>query len=330
MGYKISCLKTKGGELKELLSQGIQILTTIPKRFRIMVMPEGSAHMKQFTFRMKHLALGAIGGSIFFALVIALSAYLLGTWVAERRIASVMQEQHQLQSQVVTLSQRLSNLKQKLTDLAHTDNLLRQGLGLPIVNEEARSAGVGGVVSSEKNGNDPNADALAEDIAELEREIALQKESFTEIQVGIQHQAEIVTHTPSIRPISGGYIGSGYGYRNDPFTGKRKEHEGLDINAPIGTPIYATAPGVVKVARYLTAYGNVLVIDHIYGYQTVYAHMNNFAARVGDKVKRGDIIGYVGRTGRASGPHVHYEVRLHTRPIDPMDFLFDTFAEAKR
>ncbi len=283
--------------------------------------------MKQFTLRFKHLTFGAVGGSIFFVMVIALTAYLVGTFVAEKRISTVMAEQHVLKSQVITLGQRLSLMKDKIADLSRSDNLLRQGLGLPTVTNDARQGGVGGVVAPEAKGTD--ADSLAQEVAELEREIAVQKESFGEIQTGLARQQAVVDHTPSIRPIMGGYIGSSFGMRRDPFTGQVKSHEGLDINASIGTPIMATAPGIVKVAKYLTQYGNIIVVDHLYGYQTVYAHCSSLSVRVGDSVKRGEIIGYVGMTGRASGPHVHYEVRMHTRPVDPMDFLFDTFAEAK-
>ncbi len=299
----------------------------IPRKFRILVMPEGSSSMKQFSFRLKHLTFGALGGSVFIMMVVYLTAYFLGTYVAERKISGVMQEQYALKNQVSSLGDKLTSLKDKLADLSHSDNLLRQGLGLPNLSNDTREAGVGGVAPVDHKGTD--ADSLADEVAELEREISLQKQSFSEIQTGLKHQNDVVAHTPSIRPIHDGFIGSGFGRRHDPFTGQLKEHEGLDFNAPMGTPIFATAPGIVRIAKFLTQYGNVIVIDHLYGYQTVYGHCSGFAVRVGETVKRGDIIGYVGMTGRATGPHVHYEVRMHTRPVDPMDFLFDTYAEQK-
>lgn len=306
----------------------IKLPLQLPKRLRILVLTEGTEAMKYINVRLKHITLGAIGGMVFFMLVTIFSAYFVGSWVAERKMAQVSQNNRELKGQMISLSSRVKLLQHKLTELVKTDEMVRTGLGLPSINDDVRQAGVGGSLPS--NYNLSEADDLTQEIALLEREISLQKQSFEQIQEGIEKQKEIVLHTPSIRPIANGFLGSAFGWRRDPFTGKNAMHEGIDFNAPIGTPIYVTAPGTVKIAKYLSNYGQVVVIDHYYGYQTVYAHLSSIATKVGSVVKRGEVIAFSGNSGRSTGPHLHYEVRQNNRPVDPMDFLFDTYATASK
>lgn len=126
--------------------------------------------------------------------------------------------------------------------------------------------------------------------------------------------------TPSIWPV-GGRITSSYGYRLSPFGYGRQFHSGIDIGAKRGTPIYATADGTVKFAGYQSGYGYVVHISHGYGYTTVYAHMSKLASRSGQSVKRGEVVGYVGSSGRSTGPHLHYEVRVNGNTVDPWPYM---------
>jgi len=118
-----------------------------------------------------------------------------------------------------------------------------------------------------------------------------------------------------------GWLSSTYGQRPDPFTGRPDFHPGIDVSADKGTPIYATADGTVSSASYSGAYGNLVVLGHGFGISTRYGHMSRFAVKAGDRVQRGDVIGYVGSTGRANGPHVHYEVWLNGRMMNPLRLL---------
>ena len=118
-----------------------------------------------------------------------------------------------------------------------------------------------------------------------------------------------------------GWLSSAFGNRTDPFTGQPDFHPGIDISADKGTPIYATADGRVGSAAYSGAYGNLVVIDHGFGISTRYGHMSKFGVKAGDRVQRGDVIGYIGQTGRANGPHVHYEVWLNGRMLNPLRLL---------
>jgi len=126
---------------------------------------------------------------------------------------------------------------------------------------------------------------------------------------------------PQVSPANDGLISSGFGYRSDPFTGGAAFHAGLDFKGPIGTPIYAAAKGVVSFAGVKQGYGNCVEIDHGNGLITRYAHMSRFGARVGQQIKAGNVIGAIGSTGRSTGPHLHFEVRINDRPVNPRPFL---------
>lgn len=140
------------------------------------------------------------------------------------------------------------------------------------------------------------------------------------VRTGVERRRALAAATPSLWPAQG-WLSASYGYRRDPFTGARVFHPALDISTDRGEPIFAPANGTVESASYSGAYGNLVEISHGYGLMTRYGHMSRFAVRPGDSVKRGDIIGYVGSTGRATGSHVHYEVWVNGAPINPLQLL---------
>ena len=134
----------------------------------------------------------------------------------------------------------------------------------------------------------------------------------------------MLASTPSIWPLRG-YFSSTYGYRKDPFTADRVMHYGIDISSPVGRPIVASADGVVLYAARRGTYGNIVVIDHKFDMMTRYAHLSKFAVRAGSRVKRGEVIGYVGNTGRSRAPHLHYEVWVDNRPVHPLDYVLEYY-----
>jgi murein DD-endopeptidase MepM/ murein hydrolase activator NlpD len=159
----------------------------------------------------------------------------------------------------------------------------------------------------------------------LEREIVVQSRSFDELRKLALQSTDRISHIPAIQPISGNNLrsmASGYGRRVDPVYGTVKMHEGMDFACDIGTPVYATGDGTIASAKWHSGYGNVIEINHGYGYTTRYAHLSGFNISAGDKVKRGDLIGYAGNTGKSTGPHVHYEVRLRGVPQNPVNYYF--------
>ena len=148
----------------------------------------------------------------------------------------------------------------------------------------------------------------------MERELILLFEKMAS-------QRDLLQATPSIRPAGGGWVSSGFGYRIDPFTGRRRMHKGLDFAAMIGTPVYAPAAGVVSYAGREGGYGKIVSIDHGYGIVTRYAHNSRLFVKTGERIKRWQKISEIGSTGRSSGPHLHYEVRVNGVPVDPENYI---------
>lgn len=139
---------------------------------------------------------------------------------------------------------------------------------------------------------------------------------------GIVFEKPVVS-IPSLRPVTGGRISSNYGMRIHPVLGRRKMHHGIDIAAPTGTPVYAAADGLIERANWFSSYGLYISIDHGAALETRYAHLSRVAVAAGDKVRKGDIIGYVGSTGRSTGPHLHYEVRVDGVAVNPNPYMLD-------
>ncbi len=167
----------------------------------------------------------------------------------------------------------------------------------------------------------------------LRNRTKLQKLSYDTLEHLVQSKEQMLRSIPAIQPVSDknlNYIASGFGYRIDPIYKTVKMHTGLDFTAPIGTPIYATGNGVVSEATYdAGGYGNNVVINHGWGYETLYGHMSKIKVRLGQKVKRGEVIGYIGNTGKSTGPHCHYEVIKNGTKVDPVHFFFNDLSAAE-
>lgn len=169
--------------------------------------------------------------------------------------------------------------------------------------------------------------AVMSTVNNLSSRIAVQKRSYDEVEELVRNKEQLLAHTPAIQPVSNkdlNRIASGFGYRIDPVYKTTKFHAGLDFSAPQGTPIYATADGTVSTSGNTgNGYGNHVILNHGYGYETLYGHMVRVKARAGQKVKRGEVIGWVGSTGKSTGPHCHYEVHKYNQKIDPIYFFYN-------
>lgn len=175
--------------------------------------------------------------------------------------------------------------------------------------------------------NQQIAEGLLNTLNTLFNRVVHQEKSYKEIEGMVRNKEKLLASTPAIQPISNkdlNRLSSGFSYRIDPIYKTVKFHPGLDFSAPQGTPIYATAQGVVRIANNLgNGYGNHVVIAHGYQYSTLYGHMYRIKVRVGQSVKRGEVIGYVGNTGKSTGPHLHYEVLKGKRHLDPIYFFYN-------
>jgi len=213
---------------------------------------------------------------------------------------------------------RLQAFDQKLRIIANLEPPSQKGFGLRGTGgpEPFALQGKGSLLSS----TDVLLGSMDEDLNKLKVEAMEQEESFVVLESFLKDQQVLLAHTPAIAPTRG-WVTSGFGYRRDPFTGRRMFHEGLDIAARVGTPIVATADGVVLVAGWREGYGKTVEINHGFGYSTRYGHCSKIVVKPGQHVKRGEVIAYVGSTGRSTAPHLHYEVRIKGKPVNPYPYI---------
>lgn len=229
------------------------------------------------------------------------------------------------------INQKIKQLSLVLSELQERDNnIYRVIFEADPIPEEVRLAGFGGVNRYEKYKGFRNSDLIIETMRRadiLSKQLVIQSKSYDEIYTMVLNKAALLASIPAIQPVSNKnlkYISSGYGFRTDPIYKTTKFHAGMDFSAPVGTPIYATGNGTVMQAdNDATGYGLHVRINHGYGYMTLYAHMSKTTVRPGQKVKRGDLIGYVGNTGKSVGPHLHYEVHKNGTPVNPVNFFFN-------
>ncbi len=227
-------------------------------------------------------------------------------------------------------SSRIQELDLVLEDLKERDNnIYRTFFELNPIPDERRNEGFGGInryKGIEGNTNSETVIALNQDIDKLAKKLYIQSKSLDEIVTMAEKKEELLAAIPAIQPVKNEDLkrmASGYGWRIDPFTKARKRHLGMDFSAKRGTPVYATGPGVViRADARSSGYGKHIRIDHGFGYITLYAHLSKYNVRKYQRVKRGDIIGYVGNTGRSEAPHLHYEVHKNTVKVNPINYYY--------
>ncbi|MFQ5706211.1 MAG: M23 family metallopeptidase [bacterium] len=249
------------------------------------------------------------------------------------KIASLTKLNAILTSQLTDMGRKAERIEKQLEELEQGDDNLRIVADLPRIDQDVRNVGVGGFLDASSM-----MPAVSREVGDqileyqqlldkMERRIELTKASREEIKDKLEYDRTVFKHTPSIRPLLGGRIRDKYGFRLDPFTEKIKHHDGIDIAAERGTEIFATASGVVEkvVTKYKVgrSYGKQVIINHGYGFKTRYGHLSKVLVRKGQKIGRWTPIGLVGDTGRATGPHLHYEVILDGKPRDPLRYILD-------
>jgi len=229
---------------------------------------------------------------------------------------------------IIDLKSSIDDINEEMNEIENKDMALRTYANLPLIDKDVRKVGVGGYqVKTSDNfeslipGVNSRIYIIEMNIDELQRKIRLEKESYAAIYNTIKNNSQRLSSIPSIRPVNGGYLNSGLGYRNDPFTGEKRFHHGLDISASRGTSIFATADGKVISAGKLGNYGNIIKIKHGHGYNTFYGHLHKILVKRGQDVKRGFLIGQVGNTGRSTASHLHYEVHYLGTPQDPEHYF---------
>jgi len=240
-------------------------------------------------------------------------------------------EINNLTTQYEFINNNLKQIELVLDDIQkRDDNIYRTIFEADPIPTSIRKQGFGGVNRYKKLSGYSNSDLIintTKKIDQLTKQLYLQSKSFDEIIELAKNKSEMLASLPAIQPVANKNLkrmASGYGYRIHPIYKTRKMHYGMDFSAKIGTEIYATGDGVIsKVKRSKRGYGNYVKINHGFGYETLYAHMSKYIVKKGQKVKRGEVIGYVGNTGISTAPHLHYEVRKDNKKINPVNFYYN-------
>lgn len=241
------------------------------------------------------------------------------------------QKNSELKEEYEKLNSKINLAENFLTEIQKRDDkVYRSVFDLEPIPRSVREAGFGGsdnYFSDLYSGNKTFVKLTARKLAELSTKARVQSISFTDIYRKAKEQQLLIARKPSINPISPAdhvWLTSSFGYRRDPFNGKRRMHYGIDLAGKVGIHIYATGEGVVKVAEHNRyGYGKEIILEHGFGYQSIYAHLDDIFVNPGDTVKRGQLIGTLGSTGRSTGPHLHYEIRQGDRAVNPMYYFYE-------
>jgi len=259
-----------------------------------------------------------------------LFVFIAGQFVESPREKALKRELQNMQLQFELLNKKMENAEIVLNNIAERDNnIYRVYFEANPIPEEQRRAGFGGINRYKDFEGYDNSKLIIESNKRLDiiqKQIVVQSRSLDEIAKLAGEKEKLLAAIPAIQPVSNQDLkrmASGFGMRTDPFTKARKMHWGMDFSAPKGTPVYATGDGVVTRAdNNASGYGNHIRIDHGYGYVSLYAHLYKYNVRKNQKVKRGDLIGFVGSSGRSEAPHCHYEIFKDGNRINPINFYY--------
>jgi len=276
---------------------------------------------KTWKSRLKNIA-AFLSASAFFGLLMLIAAFNFFDSPKEkmlkRELDKLKLQYEIIDKSLIQISDVLENIKDR------DDNIYRVIFEAEPIPNSIRKAGIGGVNRYKDLEGYDNSDLLvstSQKVDQISKQLYIQSKSFDEVIEMALKKSDMMASIPAIQPVKNKElkrIASGYGRRIDPYYKKLKFHYGVDFSAPKGTPIYATGDGTVeKAKKSRRGFGNHIVINHGYGYESLYAHMSNYTVRTGQKVKRGDIIGYVGSTGKSTAPHLHYEVHKDGKKINP-------------
>ena len=255
--------------------------------------------------------------------------YLFLVFFPSPREKQLLREKEALQSQMETLNRQVDQMQIVMSDLQQRDdNLYRVLFGaepIPLSIRQGTQRKISYYEEIAQMTNSQLSADLSLKVDVLEKELYVQAKSYDEVLELAKTQEIRMENIPAIQPVLNKdlkRVASGYGVRIDPVYHVRKFHQGMDFTAPTGTEVFATGNAKVSFVGWKQGYGNTVILDHGFGYQTLYAHLFKALVRKGQKVRRSDIIALVGNTGKSTGPHLHYEVRLHGKPVDPRNYYF--------
>tara|TARA_B100001027_G_scaffold60321_1_gene40736 strand:+ start:924 stop:1892 length:969 start_codon:yes stop_codon:yes gene_type:complete len=277
--------------------------------------------------RTKKLSYYLIASVVFSFLILSIAFYNIRNYIQKE----AAKENQSLRQEISSFNKDLSLILEVLGDIQlRDDNIYRAIFETDPYPDYKRQLGTGGNSMKYKKYENMEYGDLVIEISKkielIEKKLASQSKSFDEVFDLTKEKQKMIKSIPSIQPVSNRdltRIASGFGLRMHPIYKIIKMHKGMDFTAPVGTEIYATGDGIVEKVGWVGGYGRTIMINHGFGYKTRYAHCSKYKCRKGQKVKRGDLIGFVGNTGQSSGPHLHYEVFKNNRQINPVNFFFN-------
>jgi len=302
------------------------------KHRKIIILNEDSADMNEVHLTAIKTAILGITGLMLLLTPVFSFIWFYFTNPSLKEVRIIREDNQKLVQQIENNQKNLDILYNHLEEIQGHDERLRKMVNLPSISKDIRKMGTGGSLDKDNSSNlnylmpieNFDLKSYTNKIEHARRWANLEELSYSEIIAKAERNPNLYKAIPAIIPLdkSISEFTSGYGMRIDPLSGKRKRHDGHDFSAKRGTPVVATADGVVVKSLYWGSYGNYVEIDHGYGFKTVYAHMNKRKVKKRQTVSRGEIIGTVGNTGKSTAPHLHYEIKKNNKRINPKDYYF--------
>ncbi len=297
--------------------------------YTFLYLPDG--HGQSRRVRVPRVAVYAAGGGAL-ALIALAVCFLAGVGRKSEEVAPVPAGGADLQAELARLEEKVALLQTDLAASWRIQETVAATVGLDTLGSVVQAAGVGG---REPLAGAPVGDLVVDDgrvetldvtLDQLLRQARVQREGYQAILDTLQDREALRDALPTIRPVASGWVTSGYGTRADPFTGRPTLHEGLDFSVPLGTEVHATADGVVRDVVIERGFGHMVIVQHDGRTVTRYAHLSRPLVTRGQRVTRGEVIALSGRSGRATSPHLHYEVLVNGRPVNPLPYILDGYA----
>ncbi len=299
----------------------------ISKKYSIIVVPDRNDRVINKNVSGQLVLLTGALAILFIATSLYFAFGFINTTIDRRQMSNLSLENEFLSGKITELENTVHDLRAEMSTLMEKDDYIRMVFDLPPLDSELREVGIGGLAYAEPQLGSELAHRtwmVDEDVEKIQRQLELENASFENLIKEIEDRKNVLDHTPTIIPAEG-LLSRGFGMHNDPFTGVYQPHNGIDIAGPKGTTIYATGDGVVRFAGYQTKLGNTLVIDHGNGIKTYYGHLSKFRVNKGERVSRHDIIAEMGSSGYSTGSHLHYEVRINRRAVNPYKYILSTY-----
>jgi murein DD-endopeptidase MepM/ murein hydrolase activator NlpD len=301
-------------------------MARVKGKFHIMVIPPSTDGVRQYSI--PQWVVPSVLGAFALMVILTFTSASIAFHNSSHSSAldAKIQENQALRTQLAQLDNGVESLRGQVAALSDAEQRVRTVFGFPEIDPEERALGIGGSVllteESELSGFDLATFSTETEIDRLMRRCEFERENFDAMHAALVERKDQLNHTPSISPIPS-HLVRGFGMKPDPWTGKTRLHAGIDLSAPVGTPVRASADGRVFATGSQARLGRQVTLDHGYNLKTRYGHLSKIVVKKGQQVKRGDIIAYSGRTGTVTGPHLHYEVHVNGRKINPMKYIYE-------